>query len=168
MINIPVLTLTWIIVGVLGASIVAALVLLLLAMKRVSKLEARYERLLQGTEGGNLESVLNQHLVSVSQALVRVDALQITCDDINVRLSKAVQHVGIVRFNPFADTGGDLSFALALADAEGNGVVICNLHGRGDSRLFAKPLQAWQSAYSLSNEESQAVQMAREHVMAEH
>ncbi len=75
--------------------------------------------------------------------------------------ASALQHVGLVRFNPFSDTGGDLSFALALADADGRGVVLCNLHGRGESRLYAKPLQAWGSPYPLSDEEVQAVTLAR-------
>jgi hypothetical protein len=30
-----------------------------------------------------------------------------------------------------------------------------NLHGRGESRFYAKPLKAWQSPYPLSDEEQQ-------------
>ena len=36
----------------------------------------------------------------------------------------AVQRVGLVRYNPFEDTGGNQSFALALLDADANGVVL--------------------------------------------
>ncbi len=73
----------------------------------------------------------------------------------------SLQRVGVVRFNPFEDTGGDQSFALVLADAFGNGVVMSSLYRRGDSRIFAKPLTQWQSSYALSTEEQQAIERAR-------
>lgn len=73
----------------------------------------------------------------------------------------SLQRVGIVRFNPFDDTGGDQSFAMVLTDAYGNGVVMSSLYRRGDSRIFAKPLTQWQSSYALSTEEQQAIAHAR-------
>jgi len=73
----------------------------------------------------------------------------------------SLQRVGVVRFNPFDDTGGDQSFAMVLADAYGNGVVMSSLYRRGDSRIFAKPLMQWQSSYALSTEEQQAIERAR-------
>ena len=73
-----------------------------------------------------------------------------------------LNRVGVVRFNPYEDTGGDLSFALAISNNEGNGIVITSLHGRTNSRFYAKPLLNWQSAYTLSTEEADAVRRARE------
>ena len=73
-----------------------------------------------------------------------------------------LQRVGIVRYNPFADTGGDQSFSLALADAEGNGVVVSSLHRRNENRVYAKPLARWESTYLLTEEEKQAIVIARE------
>src|SRR2546426_840390 len=35
-------------------------------------------------------------------------------EGIESRLNNSVSKVGVIRYNPFADTGGDLSFALAL------------------------------------------------------
>ena len=72
-----------------------------------------------------------------------------------------LQKIGMVRFNPFGDTGGDQSFALCLADAHGNGVVLSCLNRRTESKVYAKPLAAWQSKYSLSTEEQQAMGVAR-------
>ena len=100
-------------------------------------------------------------LAVAEQALETVNALQGQVEGWQQRLRGAVQHVGIVRFNPFSNTGGDQSFALALADGRGDGIVICNLHGRGESRLYAKPLNGWRSAYALSDEEQQAVRKAQ-------
>lgn len=76
------------------------------------------------------------------------------------RLSRALHWIGIVRFNPFSDTGGDQSFSVALVDGEGNGVVITSLHGRRETRVYAKPLEGWGSTYSLTEEEQEAIAQA--------
>ena len=66
----------------------------------------------------------------------------------------------MVRYNPFADSGGDQSFAIALLDSLGNGVVISSLHSRSETRVFAKPVQAGNSRYPLSDEEQDAIKKA--------
>ena len=72
----------------------------------------------------------------------------------------AFQRVGLVRFNPFEDTGGNQSFALALMDANGDGFVVSSLHARTGTRMFAKTLAGGRSDASLSAEETEAVRMA--------
>jgi len=76
-----------------------------------------------------------------------------------------VQGVGLVRFRAFQDTGGDQSFALALADGEGNGVVVSALYGRGATRIYAKPVEGWLSPKPLSEEEEAALGEARQAVV---
>src|SRR3990170_8719497 len=39
-----------------------------------------------------------------------------------------IQRVGLVRFNPFSDTGGNQSFTLALLDGHDNGLVMTSLY----------------------------------------
>ena len=68
--------------------------------------------------------------------------------------------LGVVRFNPFEDTGGDQSFAIALIDKQGDGVVISSLHSRKETRVYAKPLKNRESAYPLTEEEKEAIARA--------
>lgn len=73
-----------------------------------------------------------------------------------------IQKIGLVRFNPFKDTGGDQSFILALVDAENTGVVISSLHTRTGTRWYAKAVTAGKGAeYELSNEEEKALKGAK-------
>jgi hypothetical protein len=74
----------------------------------------------------------------------------------------SVQKVGVVRFNPFSDVGGDQSFSLALLDGNNNGVVITSLYSRGENRVYGKPIKEGQSEYSLSIEEKEAINKALE------
>lgn len=73
-----------------------------------------------------------------------------------------IQKVGLVRFNPFKDTGGDQSFILALVDAEDTGVVISSLHTRTGTRWYAKGIVHGKGVeYELSNEEEKALKGAK-------
>jgi hypothetical protein len=76
------------------------------------------------------------------------------------RTLTSLQHIGLVRFNPFEDTGSDQSFAIALLDGERDGIVISSLHGRANTRVFAKPVQGGSSPHALSAEEEQAIRIA--------
>ena len=75
---------------------------------------------------------------------------------------KAFQRIGLVRFNPFEDTGSNQSFALALLDADDDGVVISSLHARGGTRIYAKAVAAGRPEATLSEEEAQALDLARD------
>jgi hypothetical protein len=68
----------------------------------------------------------------------------------------------MIRFNPFEDTGSDQSFAIALLDDARDGIVLSSLHGRANTRLFAKPVENGVSRHTLSDEESQAIRIAVE------
>ncbi|CAB1130270.1 conserved protein of unknown function [Candidatus Hydrogenisulfobacillus filiaventi] len=76
------------------------------------------------------------------------------------RQALALSRVGMVRFNPFADTGADLSFAVALLNAGGDGLVLTGLWGRDEVRVYAKPVEGAQSRYALSEEERAAIDLA--------
>jgi hypothetical protein len=76
------------------------------------------------------------------------------------RAVTSLQHIGLVRYNPFEDTGSDQSFAIALLDGERDGIVISSLHGRANTRVFAKPVQGGASPHALSAEEEQAIRIA--------
>jgi len=73
----------------------------------------------------------------------------------------SLQKVGIVRFNPFSEVGGDQSFSIALLDGNDDGVVITSLYSREGNRIYGKPIKAGQSEYSLSKEEKEAIEKAK-------
>lgn len=71
-----------------------------------------------------------------------------------------VQKIGMVRFNPFADTGGEQSFTLGLLDKKDNGVILTGLHTRERTRVYIKPVVDGKSKIDLSKEEQKALQLA--------
>jgi hypothetical protein len=78
-------------------------------------------------------------------------------------LSSAIQRIGLVRFDAFEDMGGRLSFAVALLDADGTGVVFSSINGRNETRIYAKPIEFGSSRIALSDEENESIRRALGH-----
>ena len=146
----------------IGLSLLVALIFAWLAalQGRLNRMLREYRALMTGTEGGNLEEILRDHIAQVQRTTAKVDDLAQLSRQMEKALGHSLQGVGVVRFNPFPDTGGDQSFAIALLDAHGDGVVISSLYGRTKSRIYAKPVEGGESTYALSAEEREAIRRA--------
>jgi hypothetical protein len=75
--------------------------------------------------------------------------------------AQALRHVAVIRYDAFTDTGGQLSWSLALLDDSGSGVVLTSIQGRSESRSYAKNVAGWASDSQLSPEEEDAISNAR-------
>jgi hypothetical protein len=144
----------------LGAAVVVLLVWVALLQRSSAQLRRRLRRVLPEGESTSLDQVLERQLDRVETLAQRLDALTKLHHELEALTQHAVQRVGVVRYNPFADTGGDQSFAIALLDSLGNGLVVSSLHSRTETRVFAKPVQAGRSRYPLSDEEQDAIRKA--------
>ncbi len=120
---------------------------------RHRRLESSFRALLGGREGENLESVLLDHVA-------RVEHVEQVMTWLREQQPYQLQHVGVVRFNPFGDKGGDQSFAIAVLDDHTDGFVLSCLHSRVDIKVYAKPVTGGQSTYTLTPEEKDAIARA--------
>jgi hypothetical protein len=96
----------------------------------------------------------------VRKAVQDVDTVAARTAMLERDFQAAFGRVGLVRFNPFEDTGGNQSFALALLDGRGDGFVVSSLHARAGTRVYAKSIARGTSEAALSNEEAEAVKQA--------
>ena len=99
--------------------------------------------------GQELESGQNQQKI-LEQELAKLKA----------ETAFAVQRVGLVRFNPVNDSGGNFSFCLALLDRQNSGVIITSMYGREQNRIYTKSIDRGKCEIQLTDEEQQAVQKA--------
>jgi hypothetical protein len=151
-----------IVVAVLAVVLVALIALVIAQAVVLRRATSAYRALVRGQSGGSLEEVLGTHIGQVEEVSGRVDDLIKLYDYLELRSRGSLQHIGLVRFNPFEDTGSDQSFALAMLDDQHDGVVVSSLHGRTSTRVFAKPVEAGDSTHTLSDEERQAIRAAVE------
>jgi hypothetical protein len=150
------------VVGVLGVLIIGLAAFAFMQARRLRQATDAYRSLVSDGEGGSLQQMLDAHLGKVVEVGAQLERLTQLHEYLEVRSRGSLQHVGLVRFNPFEDTGSDQSFAIALLDDRRDGIVLSSLHGRGQTRVFAKPVEGGESKHTLSDEEAQAIRIAVE------
>ena len=151
-------------IGPIVGLLVIALAILAGALAVVARRARRVETLLaaltRGDDGESLAEILEAHLDKVYAVARRQDELDGRAGALEARAQHTLQGVSLVRFNNFDDTGGNQSFALAMADPEANGVVISSLHARNQTRVYAKAVARGVAEGALSAEESSALREA--------
>ena len=143
--------------------IVVVVLLLALASRearRSRRLQDRLDSLTRGASGRSIEATLHAHLDKVLEVANELDELSARAAVVEGQSRRALQRIGLVRFNPFEETGGNQSFAVALLDARGDGFVVSSLHARSGTRVYAKAISGGQPDGALSTEEAQAVERA--------
>jgi len=127
------------------------------------RLEIKLRRLLSGKNARSLEDTIthikegHDELHSFRKEMERYLKL------VEERLSRSVQGVETVRFNPFKGigAGGNQSFSTAFLNEAGNGVVISTLYARDRMSFFSKPIANFASTHELTDEEKEAIATAR-------
>lgn len=120
------------------------------------------QKLFGDTNKDDLKEILQEHISRVGLVQVRLNDIEKMAAEIKRKGAKHISKVGVVRFNPFGDTGGDQSFALAMLDEDDDGVVVSSLHGRNRTRMYAKPVRAGgHTDYGFSDEEKEAIRKAK-------
>lgn len=127
----------------------------------VWKLQTHYNRLTRGVHSTTLSQALNDLLGELQTTKKRV----INLEDLSARLESEgkthVQRIGVVRFNPFSDTGGAQSFTMAILDGNRDGVVMTSLYGRNGNRWYVKQIIGGKGKdIDLSKEEFSAIKQA--------
>jgi hypothetical protein len=127
-------------------------------------MHVRVKRIFRSANTPDIERLMGLHTKTIED-LVKFKAESTEyMKSLDGRIKKKTNNVSTLRFNPFQGegVGGNQSFSSVLADEEGDGVVITSMHTRERTNVFAKPLKKWQSEYKLSEEESKAINQARE------
>lgn len=148
------------VVGLLLVAVAVLAVALAVVARRGRRLEARLDALTRGEDGRSLAGVLEAHVERVGAVARRQDELASHAAALDEQAGRSVQGVALVRFNTFEDTGGNQSFALALLDPAGDGVVLNSLHARNQTRLYARAIRGGAAEGALSAEEAEALRLA--------
>lgn len=125
------------------------------------RLNRHYRRLIGGAKTKDLKAVLEKLLDHSELNRREIKEVEKQIGVLDKKHLINLQKIGLIRFNSLADTGGNQSFALALLDGQGNGLVVSTLHSRQSTRIYAKPLfKGKPQGFDLSIEEKQALSQA--------
>ncbi|MGL4362764.1 MAG: DUF4446 family protein [Cellulosilyticaceae bacterium] len=140
--------------------LVIIFIMFIVEMNKMKKVQKKYEVFMQ-KEDVDLEMLLTNYAQNVKRIQSDQMVLEKNIEDLNMKFKKCTQKVGMVRYNAYEKNGANLSFAIALLDAYDNGVVINAIYGRDGSYTYAKPIENSTSSHNLSEEEKEAIVLAK-------
>lgn len=128
----------------------------------LSKIKRRTRSFFASSEAKDLEGIIYKQIKKTNKIDCAIKKIVEDNKKIKGNLSECVQKVGVVRFNPFGDVGGNQSFVIALLDNSLNGVIIQGLYSRDGIRVYSKEIKEGKSEYALGKEEEEAIKIADE------
>lgn len=140
--------------------VIILIIIVIITYISLSKIESRYRRLMRGASTKNLEDIVISYLDKIDEVKKQNEIMKQLYEQINGRLTSCVQKTSMIRYKAFEDMGSDLSFSIALLDANSNGVILTSIYGRDESTTYAKPIDKGISRYELSNEENKVLEQA--------
>jgi hypothetical protein len=121
-----------------------------------------YTSLTRGTDRKTLPAILENVIRETTGTKKTLADLMRRYDTIEKDSRYHIQKIGLLRFNPFKDTGGDQSFILTFVDANDTGVIISGLYSRSGTRWYAKKIVKGKGAdHELSDDEKKALKLAQ-------
>lgn len=150
----------------MGTNLIIILALLFLGLGVlgyfVFQTHARVERLLQGKNAASLEDSFKYIAEEIKRMNANQEITEKTLHNFNSRIKKSLSGFKTIRFNPFPEAGGgNQSFAIAMINEDGDGMIISSLYTREKTSVFAKPIKGGKSEFELTEEEKKALAEAK-------
>jgi len=128
---------------------------------KLSQLEKKYQEIFRGTKGADLETMLLNNWESLSHVLTETRELKEKVEVLEYLKDRNIRRVGLVRYDAFKNTTGNMSYSLALLNDSGTGVVITGIFAQEHGRTYVKPVRNWAEAeIPLTEEEERAIKLA--------
>ncbi len=151
-----------------GGAVIALLVVFIYhavvarpAFGRLRALLELHDGLLAG-EGGTTASEWFSRLEASRKELAgEVERVTRRMGELEALAQTDISRMGFVRYNAFDDTGSELSYAAALLNREGDGIVLTSIYSRTDTRTYGKAVTKFVPNGTASQEELQAIQKAK-------
>ena len=145
---------------VLGAVILALIVINAFLTAYSYKTNKKIDKLLEGGKIKDFKDIFLAQKDKNNDLEKDIKDAFLKIKDLGDTLENTIQKIGVVRFNPFKDIGGDQSFVIALLDNKNNGFLISSLFVKEGSRVYTKAVKNGKSSHTLLEEETEAINKA--------
>jgi hypothetical protein len=153
-----------IIIICLLALTLASFIVSIVMLARFARLNKRYQKFMQGNTARSLESDIVKMYEDTKYIKQSVEKNRKDIAVLFDKVAKAIQKIGLVKYDAFQQMGGKLSFCLALLDEEDNGFILNAVHSTDGCYTYTKDIVAGESAVILGEEEKEALEMAMSEV----
>ena len=128
---------------------------------QVRRLSAKYNSFMKGQDGISLEKDITRKMQKIEKYAQSIDTIDGSIENLFETQKNSIHKYGIVKYDAFDDVGGKLSFVLALLDEFDTGFVLNAVHSKENCFLYIKEIVKGESYIMLSNEEVEALRLAK-------
>lgn len=153
------LDITYIFIGML-VLIIILMILIIVQMVKLNKLNKKYRKFMSGKNAKNLETDIMALFEDNKLIKVAVDKNRKDIHTLYKRFENAFQKIGLVKYDAFAQMGGQLSFSLALLDENNDGFILNSVHSADGCYSYTKEIKKGTCDVFLGDEEKKALDMA--------
>lgn len=129
------------------------------ALARATSLLGVHDELIGG--GAGAADRLSQLDAALADGRATLERVTGRLSELEALARTDISRVGFVRYDAFDDSGAELSYAMALLNREGDGIVVSSIYSRADTRTFGKSVQGFKPSVNASEEELLAIERAR-------
>ncbi|MGI9118398.1 MAG: DUF4446 family protein [Minisyncoccia bacterium] len=79
----------------------------------------------------------------------------------DARIRASIKRAEVIRFNAWDDIKGEQSFTTSFINENGDGVIVSSLYARDKTSIFAKPVNAWTTNQTLTDEEKEILENSK-------
>ncbi len=149
----------YIFAGLLLLILILFIMLLVQGSKR-RKLEARIQKFMGGRAAESLENEITKLFEDNARLMEDGEKNRHEIENINRRMTKCFQKIGVVKYDAFNQMGGKLSYALAMLDEQDNGFVMNSVHSVDACYSYVKEVKHGVCELELGDEEQIALKDA--------
>ncbi len=136
------------------------LVIIFILLFLVIRLNNRVKALTDNTDADSIEQLITDYYIDINNLKAENEDILHKIDTHNEWLTKTFCKYDIMRYNPFDDVGGELSFVLTCLDANNSGYILNSIYSQNFNQTYIKPIENGFCDINLSYEEMESLKRA--------
>lgn len=125
-----------------------------------NRLKVSYHSFMKGKDGKTLEDSIFERFKEIEKAGEISNKNKEDISELRKKCRRHYQKFGIVKYDAFPKTEGNLSFALTMLDEDNNGWILNALHSEESCYNYIKEIVNGESYIALSEEEKESLEKA--------
>ena len=146
---------------ILFVLIVVLAVALIITYIQLQKMSRKYYTLTSGKQAKDLEHIMLTRFREMDKIKARMKRFNKEHKTFKGHLDSCYNKLGLVKYDAFDNMAGELSYSLALLNANNSGFVITSMHSKEGCFSYAKEVFNGEAFIALSNEEKEAIKKAQ-------
>lgn len=147
------------IIGIVALLVISIVITIVFIVKE-EKLRKRYNKFMQGKEAKSLEDEIARLYDDNKEIKEAVGTNKKEIKKLYKKFTKAVQKIGIVKYDAYQQMGGMLSFSLCMLDENNDGFILNSVHSTEGCYTYTKAIKDGECEIELGNEEKVALEHA--------